>query len=185
MNSKRQLLALMAVLLAVGVGVTVYKVAWLGFALSPTSTEEVWTVEAEVSFEARGGPVKVSLNHPDNFNDLEVVDIVDNNPGWDYHRENDGGVLRDVWTRDDAEGEQKIYQRINVYRRDHARRAPDHAPKDSPAPGQADPQRRQRLSGAAAVFAESLLGEAMRHGPDPVRVSRELLRLLSLPENNT
>jgi hypothetical protein len=129
--------------------------------------------------------VKVSLNHPDNFNDLEVVDIVDNNPGWDYHRENDGGVLRDVWTRDDAEGEQKIYQRINVYRRDHARRTPGHGAKGSPAPEQADPQRRPRLSGAAAVLAESLLAEAMRRGPDPVRVSRELLRLLNLPEYNT
>jgi hypothetical protein len=178
MSSKKQLYALVCLLVALGVGVTVYKVVFLGFALSPSARERVWTAEAEITFEADGGPVEVSLNHPDNFEDLTIVDVVDENSGYANRIIDDHGVTRVVWTRDKASGPQKIYQRIKVYRQSHAQGI---EPFD---PGNAEPEA-PRLSGAAEMFADTLLNEAREKRFEPVPMAMELLRLLNAPENNT
>ncbi len=177
MNNKKQLVILVGTLLALGIGVTVYKVLFLGFALSPASRESVWTVEAEISFIADGGPVEVSLNQPDNLNDLVVVDIVDRNHGYSYLVKDVDGVRRGIWSRKDAHGPQKIYQRLNVYRLDdfmgREAESDEKAPKVIP------------LDGAARMLADSLLRKAKEKGMDDLSMARELLRLLNAPENNT
>lgn len=178
MSSKTQLRTLVFLLVILGVGVTVYKVACLGFALSPSAREKVWTVEAEITFDAEGGPVEVSLNHPDNFEDLAIVDIVDENIGYAYRVVNDAGVSRAVWTTANAEGPQRIYQRIKAYRRGSAQGIEPFNPETrEPRP--------PRLSGAAQMFADTLLTGAKEKRSEPVPMAMELLRLLNDPENNT
>lgn len=177
MNNRTQLILLVAVLLCLGVGITIYKVVFLGFALSPEERESVWTVEAEISFLADGGPVEVSLNHPDNLNDLAVVDIVDENHGYGYLVKEVDGVRRSIWTRKDARGPQKIYQRLNVYRlgdaRNHQAEPAEKAPVILP------------LSGSARMLADSMLENAQEKGWDDLSMAQELIRLLNAPENNT
>ncbi len=169
---------LVGVLLCLGLGVTLYKVLFLGFALSPSERQTVWTVEAEISFLAQGGPVEVSVNLPDNLNDLVVVDVVDENADYAYRVEEQDGVRRGVWSKDHAQGPQKIYQRLNVYRLETGK---GREAKLNEAPPKVVP-----LSGSAKQLADSLLMDVRAKGSeDPVSLARELLFQLNLPENNT
>ena len=52
------------VLAAIGIGLCYYKVTWLGFPLQPDDGTQIWTVEARVQFEAKGGPAKVRFHSP-------------------------------------------------------------------------------------------------------------------------
>lgn len=179
MSNKNQLTLLVAVLLCLGIGITLYKVLFLGFALSPSERATVWTLETEISFVADRGPVEVSLNLPDNLKDLVVVDVVDNNPGYTYFVKEVDGVRRGIWLNDNAAGPQKIYQRLNVYRLDtKAKGGRDVDPSEIAS-------KVMPLSGAAEMLADSLIISAGEKGLDSLSMARELLRLLNAPENNT
>lgn len=179
MNSnKKQLVFLVGSLLALGIGITLYKVFFLGFALAPTERRMVWTVEAEITFEAHGEPVEVSVNLPDNLNDLVVVDVVDENPDYTYRVENVSGVRRGIWARDGAQGPQRIYQRLNVYRLESGQGR--EADPDEAAP------RSVPLDGSAGKLADLLLDRARDRGAEtPLALARDILLQLNLPENNT
>lgn len=177
-NNRKQLFILVVALLCLGFGVTLYKVIFLGFALSPSERQTVWTVEAEIAFQAQGGPVEVSINLPDNLNDLAVVDVVEENADYAYRVEVQDGVRRGIWSKDQAQGPQKIYQRLNVYRLDTG--------KGREARPNEEPPKVTPMRGAARKLADALLAKAREQGSGaPVPLARELLFQLNLPENNT
>ncbi|OEU67566.1 MAG: hypothetical protein BA863_17475 [Desulfovibrio sp. S3730MH75] len=175
-KNKNQLIILIGLLLVLGVGVSVYKITALGFSLSPDAKETVWTVEAAVSFVADGGPVEVSMNMPDNLNDLVVANIQDQAPGYDFKSMTKNGSNRGIWTAKSATGPQKIYLRADVYRRDGAgvrvAKGVEKGPKIS------------ILTGSAKTLAQSLIKDARKKGDDPVTVAMELLSLMNQPEVN-
>ncbi len=74
MTNKRQLTLIVALLIIIGVGAAVYKNRVLGFSFLPDKHEKRWTVEAAISFTADGGPVTVSMNMPDERNNMTVQD---------------------------------------------------------------------------------------------------------------
>ena len=57
-------LILALILLVVGIGTFVYKAYVLGFPVTPNMEETTWTVQARLTVEPRGGPVKVNLLLP-------------------------------------------------------------------------------------------------------------------------
>ncbi len=64
MRSRAQIGITAGILIAVGVGLTLYKSFRLGFPLVPDSYREVWTIESKIYFEPTSGPVNVSLALP-------------------------------------------------------------------------------------------------------------------------
>ncbi|MCB0340487.1 MAG: UUP1 family membrane protein, partial [Bdellovibrionales bacterium] len=57
---------LVACLIAVGMGLFLYKTLALHFPLEPHAYASVWTIEAAVAVQADDEPVKVSLHIPQN-----------------------------------------------------------------------------------------------------------------------
>ena len=65
MIARLQIVLLVAVLMLVGLSAAAYKHIVLGFPLLANAQQDVWKVEAKVSFEANSGEATVKLNIPD------------------------------------------------------------------------------------------------------------------------
>ncbi len=55
-----------------------YKTRYYGFSINPNDKINVWLVEAKITYEALGGPVKLSLTTPNNKNILADTTTADN-----------------------------------------------------------------------------------------------------------
>ena len=62
--NKIHLYILTAVLVAIGLGLFLYKSFWLGFPLKPKTTSQVWNVEAHITFRGREQTAKSLSVHP-------------------------------------------------------------------------------------------------------------------------
>jgi hypothetical protein len=69
-----QLYILAAVLLILSVGFFFYKAFILGLPLRPQESVENWEIQAKITFEAKGGPIKFSVFTPRNEGRFTIVD---------------------------------------------------------------------------------------------------------------
>ncbi len=88
-----------------------YKINYWGFSLAPKTRANVWTVEADVSFEADGNPIKISLATPKSSNEYKVLDQDIVAPGYQSSLE-DGRL---ILTSAPREGIQNVYYRILLF----------------------------------------------------------------------
>ena len=88
-----------------------YKINYWGFSLFPKTKTNVWTVEADVSFEADGNPIKISLATPKSSNEYKVLDQDIVAPGYASKIENGRLILE----ADGKEGIQNVYYRILLF----------------------------------------------------------------------
>ena len=82
-----------------------YKINYWGFSLAPKTRANVWTVEADVAFEADGNPIKISLATPKSSDEYKVLDQDIVAPGYDSKIENGRLIL----TSKGREGVQNVY----------------------------------------------------------------------------
>lgn len=116
MAARLQLYILMGLLIAVGLGLTIYKHLSLGFPLVPGLKEQVWTVQARIRFDAAGDPAKVTLNLPDSTEHLVIVESGGVAPGFGFNLEEGREVLTGVWSAREPKGLQTLYYQARVYR---------------------------------------------------------------------
>lgn len=118
MSSRLQLYFLISILVVVGLGFALYKVAILDYPMVPREKVKVWTIEARVAFKADGGPVRLDLAVPYHQQHLVLVEEDGASPGYGFTPPNsvtDGRLYRSVtWAREEAEGRQQIYYRTVV-----------------------------------------------------------------------
>ena len=90
-----------------------YKVKYWGFSVYPKEMSDIWTVEAKISFEAKGDDVKVSLSVPNNYDNFEILseEIVAKN----YHINQDKANSVLEFEGKNKKGKQNIYYRLNIY----------------------------------------------------------------------
>ncbi len=88
-----------------------YKINYWGFSLAPKTRANVWTVEADVAFEADGNPIKISLATPKSSDEYKVLDQDIVAPGYDSKIENGRLIL----TSKGREGVQNVYYRILLF----------------------------------------------------------------------
>ena len=114
MKSHIQLIVIVLILVLLGGGLALYKHIKLGFPLTPTEKETVWTVEATITFTADGGPAQVSLNLPDAG---QFHAILERNPSLtrDFTSEVKDGRI--VWEAQNATGPQTLFLQSTIYRR--------------------------------------------------------------------
>ncbi|MBW1646357.1 MAG: UUP1 family membrane protein, partial [Deltaproteobacteria bacterium] len=175
MRNKTELTLVIIVLLVLGLGTTYYKVKVLGFSFRPDKLETVWTVESAIDFVAEGGPVKVTLNMPDNSADLVVTDFQVESPGYNFQVVKTEAGKRGVWTsKKKVSGPQRLYFRASIYRRGQA------APPSKKAP--ALPKISQPLSGLNLEAARQLVKKA--RSKTPAATAAKIIELLNSPEEN-
>jgi hypothetical protein len=115
MKSRVQVYLMVIILLFIGLSLTFYKCAVLGFMFTP-GTETVWQVQARMQFDAEGGPAKVIMTLPEEDQSRKQVFREKLSDDYECVFTENGGIHKAVWTRDDAQGMQVIYFRGDFYR---------------------------------------------------------------------
>ena len=116
MSSKYQIAIFVVFLVAIGLGLTVYKAAYLGFPLTPGEKQKIWSVEATVDFVADGDkPVKVSLAIPHGQDNYAMIDESSASPGYGASLATIDGTRRVEWAKREAKGSQKLYYKLKFY----------------------------------------------------------------------
>ncbi|GAB6068367.1 inactive transglutaminase family protein [Methylothermus subterraneus] len=176
-NLHLKLLAL--ALVAFALTLSAYKVVWLGLPLFPAEEIEVWSVEARLTFKAKGKPVKLRFalpKAPPGFLILDE-DFVSGRYGLTIHEEKHNRFAE--WVVRRAKGEQTLYYHLQLTRTPEVEAAGEKAAKkkvkrDLPAPPPA-PEYSPEI--AAAVTA--LLDEVRQKSADTLTFTRELLLRLN------
>ncbi len=178
MKTKQQLIIMIVILMVIGFGTTLYKVKVLGFSFSPDKKETIWTVESKIDFEADGGPVKVSLNMPDNNAGLAVTETIKESSGYTFSVVTKGKENRGTWiSKGDKKGPQRIYHRVNIYRR-HS------SPTVTSGSAPTLPELSQPFSEDYLDAANTLLAESQKSAENSVQTSINLINNLNDPEKN-
>ena len=180
MKNRLELTLLITILLVLGIGTTLYKINVLGFSFSPDKKETVWTVESRINFVADGGPIKISMNLPDNSDGLVVTESLRQAAGYTVtHTVSEDGAKQIVWSRNDApKGKQHIYYRANIFRRKSSEKF-----KKSKAPTSL-PKISQPFSDTYLVAAEDLIKKAQNPENNTIKTGISLLNELNSPEKN-
>ncbi len=163
--------AAVALLLVAGLALAAWRCLAGGVPVLPGEQKPVWLVEAQVHFEAEGGPVRASLNVPGRSPGYRLSPARTASPGYGFARVEQGGVVRGEWTIAEAEGPQTLYYKVQA--------TPDGTtPRDLPveeAPGQPPAP---TWSGAEEAAAAGILERAERTSATPQSLARELIRAL-------
>lgn len=88
-----------------------YKIEYWGFSFVPKQKTAVWTIEAHVSFDPVGGPIKVSIARPTPSKDFKVLDEDIVASKYETTMTEDKAVLVSKARR----GEQNLYYRVLLY----------------------------------------------------------------------
>lgn len=94
-----------------------YKVEYWGFSFAPKSKTNVWTVEANIQYEADGNPVKISLATPESSDEFKVLDEDIVAAGYKSSKKNGRLIL----TSEGREGLQNVYYRILLFDNESAK----------------------------------------------------------------
>ncbi len=196
-----QVYIISALLLAVGLGLTLYKVFALGFPLFPGESREVWTLESKVTFAPSGGPVDVHLTLPQTAGGWDVLDEYFASSGFGFSVE-DGQERRARWTRRELTEPATLYYKAQVSRK--VLEPLDDSPVRLPRPRMMEPDVRvamERLvefvdqqSSNAESFASLLARELNRNEPmqdaayllggrdaDVLRLMEDVLTMAGIP----
>ncbi|MCG6898674.1 MAG: inactive transglutaminase family protein [Gammaproteobacteria bacterium] len=103
-------------LILIGLVITAYKSYELGLPLTPEQHAEVWTVQAQVSFQGKGGPAKLSLYIPENTPGFMLLDedFISSRYGLTIAKSHEN--RKADWAIRRAKGAQTLYYRISVAR---------------------------------------------------------------------
>ncbi len=170
----RHVHGLATVLTVLGLGLFLYKALALGFPVLPGETSDLWDVEAQVKFAARGRPVKVSLFIPRSSRRLAVVDENFISRGFGLTTTIVDANRQAVWAVRRASGPQALYYRSVVQALEPGDQEPTAPrPKIDAAPP---------LKGSHLAAAETLLGEVRQQSADLDTLVAQLLKHLADPK---
>jgi len=117
-SSRLQIGLVAGILIAIGLGLTLYKKIELGFPLLPGQRQAVWTLESKVSFKPIGGPIEISLALPDPQAGWVVLDDHFASSGFNFSVQELQGDRRARWTRQSLERTTTLHYKLEVYRSD-------------------------------------------------------------------
>lgn len=115
--TRTQIALLAGALIALGVGLTLYKVFSLGFPLLPGEYREVWTIESKINFTPTdGGPVEIDLKLPEDRAGWVVLEEHFASSGFGFTVVEKDGVRRARWTRQLLDRPTTLYYKMQAYR---------------------------------------------------------------------
>ncbi|GJQ60202.1 MAG: hypothetical protein D8M57_03290 [Candidatus Scalindua sp. AMX11] len=176
MNSKIQFYIIIFFLALIGLGLTFYKSIFFGFPLLPGQHEEVWIVEAKITFTAKGGPVKASFLIPSAAPGyaIQSEDFASTNYGFNKTKDEYG--YRANWHARDLQGIQTLYYRVQFFgsiRLDST--LLEEEPKLDPLPFFAEPYQ---------IAVDTLIEQTRNNSADTATFTVELLKSLNSPSRS-
>lgn len=114
-TSVRFVLSVLLLLSAIFAGYSIYyKTRYWGFSLTPKKLTDVWTIEAHISFNPTGDPIKVSLATPTEDNNFKILEQDVVAEGYKTKRIK-ADTNRIVLTSPAKESMQDIYYRVMLF----------------------------------------------------------------------
>jgi hypothetical protein len=160
----------------IGLVLTAYKTYELGLPLTPMQNTDVWTLQAQVSFEGTGKPAKLSLFIPENTPGFMLLDedFISSRYGLTIDKADDN--RRADWAIRRAKGDQTLYYRISVAR-SNLKLDWESRPDFPAAPEYPEPY-------ASAI--QAIIEEVREESADVESYTQELLKQLnsSAPDEN-
>ncbi|MBN1942384.1 MAG: inactive transglutaminase family protein [Phycisphaerae bacterium] len=169
--SRSHLFVICGLLTVLGVGRVIYKTTALGYSLRPGKQTSIWLVEAQVTFRATGGPVRVSLAAPGTSPGCKILDQNPAVAGYGDAKESVDGNQRVIWTTRQAKGRQTLTYRLQVYDAVGLR---DFEPASAP-PKPVFPAMERQIKTAA----KEVLAEATKHSSGRLSFTGQLLRMMN------
>ncbi|MBN1553590.1 MAG: inactive transglutaminase family protein [Phycisphaerae bacterium] len=169
--SRLHMYVICGLLTALAVGRVIYKTTVLKYSLRPGKQTSIWLVEAQVTFTAKGGPVRVSLAAPDKSPGFKILDQNAAAAGYGFAKETVNGDLRAIWTTRNAKGRQTLTYRLQVYDVFGSRA---YEPGPEP-PKPTFPAMEKHLKTAA----KEVLEEATKHSSSRLSFTGQLLRMMN------
>lgn len=170
MSSRIQVYLFAAVFTLLGIGLTYYKVSFLGLPLLPGSVKTVWSIEAKLTFNSWGDAVVADLALPESQGNYEILDETFASSGYGFVIDNKSNQRRAVWTRRAADGQQILYYKLQIAQDSEGLPGPQNFPTEVSPPPWKPPQ---------YAAAEGLLREARERSADSKSLAEQLLKLLA------
>ena len=174
MSAKIHFYLLVCVLAGTGIGLTLYKATNLGFPLTPGLREEIWIVEARISFMALDAPVKVSFAIPE-FTPgytIQNEDFASMHYGFTKAKNRESSM--GIWSARRRVGPQSLYYRVQFS--DFPGIPPKKSngkPLPNPSPSFEEPYR---------TAADALIDSASTYSSDIKTFTSELFKRLNSPK---
>ncbi len=119
MSSRLQISLVAGILIALGLGLALYKKIELGFPLLPGQRQVVWTLESKISFIPAGGPIEISLALPNSQAGWVVLDDHFASSGFGFTVMASNGDRHAQWTRQSLDRSTTLYYKLQIYRADN------------------------------------------------------------------
>ncbi len=177
MTRKLHFSILVTALILGGLLLTLYQHRWLGLPLVPTTSQALWTVEAQVTFDAQAGrPILARLLVPKVQG--ELIDLGESfvSRGYGVTVESIGADRRSVWSIRRATGRQTLFYRLILGVGAHT---PEPSAKEptSVTPPEMPP--------AEALAVQTLLDSIRRQSANIATFTGEALRNLRAPDDQS
>ncbi len=180
MSAKIQLRFLILILVSAGLGLTLVKHFRHGYPMLPRKQTPVWSVEARISFRAKGDPVKVNFAVPGTQEAFGVLGESGSSQDYGYTAAAPLGEKEPfsryvTWSRQEAKGQQELYYRIDIYQRPTLLRT-----EFPSTPVVLDPQFEE---GPLALSIQEILGQAKQRSADAESFTSQLIQILQNPDD--
>lgn len=114
--SKTQIGIIAGLLIAFGLGLTLYKSFSLGLPLLPQQYQDVWTIESKITFSPGEGPVDVTMVLPPGYNGWVTLNENFSSSGFGFTVQQNGDTRLARWTRSSLEDSATLYYKMQVYK---------------------------------------------------------------------
>ncbi len=114
---KTQINIIAGLLIAFGLGLTLYKSISLGLPLLPEQYKEVWTIESKIHFNPGEGPVEVELSLPEGYNGWYTLNENFSSSGFGFSVVDEADDQRRArWSRSELVEPATLYYKLQVYK---------------------------------------------------------------------
>mgnify|MGYP000128983031 CR=1 FL=1 len=162
---------IVAFLMVAGIALSLHRHVQFEVPWTPGEQRQVWEVEAQVTFTADGGPVKVNMALPSNQQGYRLLTEHTASPGYGLAFLEEDGGRRAEWTTREARGEQQLYYSVQALKAPAARDARIATP----------PLRHDIVwESPYDTSARQVIERAWAHSADPFTFARELIRDFSV-----
>jgi hypothetical protein len=159
-----------ALLIAAGIYLSVFRHQVYGVPWTPGHTKQVWEIEARVHFYALGKTVKVSLAAPYTQNGYTLISESASSPGYGVTYLESNAGRRAEWSIRQAKGPQTIYYKTQFLVDPQAQTAPQKPQKIVSRPTFAGPEK---------IAVTALIRHATERSSDQITFTRELIKILN------
>ncbi len=174
-RARRQIRVLVSLLMVLGVGVVLYKHYVLDFPLLTTETQDVWQIEARISFDSLGGPVEARLNMPDPVDSVKPIFSESLAPDYQFRVEQEGDREVAVWRAEAVpEGPSQVVLFTELFFSEKPQYQLGKPAEPDPLPPLSDDER------AALAAVNDYINERQLVGEDLVR---DILREINNPSS--